>query len=152
MATLLKSLPSETVERLRLLARPTEDVHWVEPLQKRHGWLVANRGYLALERALGRQEMVELLDALGLKPPLSPALQRDALITAASVYLNTDETTAASATHRDYLRLDGLRLHRPPQRLARCSRPDAESRAGDHQEMGRACLRDAHLLAGQCRD
>ena len=90
-ATLLDKIPEETRDRLRALTSATEDFEWPGSLARRQGWLVANRAYHAVQRMLGKQEMVELLDELGLRRPLPAELAREALLAAVELYLHIDE-------------------------------------------------------------
>jgi hypothetical protein len=106
MVALLEGLSPEAVDKLRSLAGAAEDVDWPEPLAKRHGWLVANRAFHATQRALGRQEMAELLDAFGLRPPFSQDTQREVLLAAANVYLSTGRTDAKLGALSDHLLID----------------------------------------------
>jgi hypothetical protein len=106
VVTLLEGISPEAADKLRSLAGAAEDVDWPVPLAKRHGWLVANRAYHATQRALGRQEMAGLLDALGLLPPFSQDTQREALLAAANVYLSTGQTAAKLDARSDHLLID----------------------------------------------
>ncbi len=106
MTRLLETLPVEARRRLRAISRTAEDVYWPALLAKELGWRVANRLYQTEQRRLGRLEMMALLEALNLRPPLGPELAREVLLTAIEFYLRSNGIAAYPRLEGDRIRID----------------------------------------------
>jgi hypothetical protein len=106
MATMLEGLSEETRTRLRALAARAEAVEWPSHVAAAEGAAAANREYHARQSQQGADEMIQLLTALGLEPPLPPEQVKDVLLTAIALFLHTDGVEATARPAGDVIVLN----------------------------------------------
>jgi hypothetical protein len=77
----------ETAARLRLAFPIEQDEGWISQLAHEHGWLEANRRFLAWHRQRGFEEMTALMNALGIKGPPSPRIAAELVALGYEVFM-----------------------------------------------------------------
>ncbi len=94
MTTLLERLPANTKDALRRHAAAAETMVLPHDDHRPAGAYAANMAYHARQRALGAAEMQALLDAAGLRTPLTVDEMQAVLLSAIDLFLRTDDIDA----------------------------------------------------------
>jgi len=105
----LGNLASADRERLSQMAERAEDIEWPACMADESGWRAANEAYQRYQRGLGASEMRGLLSALQLSPPLDREQQREVLLAAVEMFLQTPRIESTVMSGGDRIEVDVAR-------------------------------------------
>lgn len=109
MLGLLDNLSTEARQELRRMGSVADDIDWPYEVARIQGWRTANLEYHDTQRQLGRREMLSLMAALDLHPPIDEVPK---LVSAATeIFLHTDDRRVVTRIKDGELRLYATRCH-----------------------------------------